>query len=173
MQHCTRIPSVTFKLREQSQDGTFEWKDVTTEQLFAQKNVVLLALPGAFTPTCSTTHLPGYEIKYNELQALGIDAVYCLSVNDAFVMNEWGKQLHIEHVTLLPDGSGEFTRSMGMLVKKDNLGFGMRSWRYSLYAEDMEIKQMFVEDGFGDDCPTDPFDVSDVDTMIGYLQSIR
>lgn len=170
----TQVPQVTFKtrVRDESVEGPnpFRWQDVTSDEIFKGKKVVLFALPGAFTPTCSSTHLPGYEAKYDELKALGVDEVICLSVNDAFVMFQWGKAQGIEKVRLLPDGSGEFTKQMGMLVKKDNLGFGERSWRYSMYVEDGEIKKLFSEPGFQNDCPTDPFEVSDVDTMIGYLK---
>ncbi len=152
-------------------DNPYRWQDVSTGDLFVGKKVVLFALPGAFTPTCSTTHLPEYEAAYDELKALGVDEVYCLSVNDAFVMFQWGKAQQVSKVKLLPDGSGDFTRAMGMLVKKDNLGFGERSWRYSFYAEDGVIKKAFIEDGFGDNCPNDPFLVSDAATMVAYLKS--
>lgn len=139
--------------------------------MFKDKNVVLFSLPGAFTPTCSTSHLPRYEELYEEFKAQGVDAVVCLSVNDAFVMFQWGKAQGAENVFLLPDGNAEFTRKMGMLVDKSNLGFGMRSWRYSMYVENGEIKQMFVEGGYEDNCPTDPFEVSDADTMLNYLKN--
>lgn len=165
-----KLPNVTFKTRAKNEAGDFEWKDVNTDDLFAGKKVVLFALPGAFTPTCSSTHLPGYEEKYDELKTLGVDEVYCLSVNDTFVMNAWGKELGANKVKLLPDGSGEFTKSLGMSVKKDNLGFGERSWRYSLLVEDGEIKKAFIEPGFEDNHGSDPFEVSDVDTMIDYLK---
>lgn len=172
-----RVPSVTFKTRVRDEsvggDNPFRWQDVTTDELFKGKKIVLFALPGAFTPTCSSTHLPGYEEKYNELKALGVDDVICLSVNDAFVMFQWAKNLGAEKVRLLPDGSGEFTDKMNMLVRKDNLGFGARSWRYSMYVEDGEIKKMFVESGYADNCPDDPFTVSDADTMIAYLKGER
>jgi len=171
----TRIPDVTFKtrVRNDALDGPnpFEWKDVTSDDIFKGKKVVLFALPGAFTPTCSTSHLPGYEKHYDEMKALGVDSVVCLSVNDAFVMYQWGKAQNAENVFLLPDGSGEFTRKMGMLVNKDNVGFGLRSWRYSMVVEDGEITKMFVEPGFSDNCPTDPFEVSDADTMLAYLRN--
>jgi len=139
--------------------------------LFKGKKVVVFSLPGAFTPTCSSTHLPGYEEKYDELKTLGVDEVYCISVNDAFVMFQWGKQQGVKKVKLLPDGSADFTREMDMLVKKDNLGFGERSWRYSMYVADGNIGKVFVEPGFSDDCPDDPFEISDVNTMIDYLKS--
>ncbi|HEU4677414.1 MAG TPA: peroxiredoxin, partial [Candidatus Paceibacterota bacterium] len=165
-----RVPEVTLKtrVRDESVEGPnpYRWQDVTTDELFKGKKVVVFGLPGAFTPTCSSTHLPGYEAKYDELKAQGVDEVYCVSVNDAFVMFQWGKAQDVSKVKLIPDGSGDFTRGLGMLVKKNNLGFGDRSWRYSMYVEDGEIKKAFIEPGFGDDCPTDPFEVSDVDTML-------
>ncbi|MDP6527840.1 MAG: peroxiredoxin [Candidatus Pacebacteria bacterium] len=166
-----RVPSVTFKTRVKGDSGEFDWKDISSNELFSGKKAVLFALPGAFTPTCSSTHLPGYDSKYDEIKELGVDEVYCLSVNDAFVMNAWGKDQGTRSVKLLPDGSGLFTKEIGMMVKKDNLGFGERSWRYSLYIEDGVIKKAFVEPGFSDDCPDDPFEVSDADTMIDYLKN--
>lgn len=170
-----RVPKVTFKTRVRNETlggpNPFEWKDLTSDEIFKGKNVVLFSLPGAFTPTCSTSHLPRYEELYEEFKAQGVDAVVCLSVNDAFVMYQWGKSQNAKNVFLLPDGNGEFTRKMGMLVEKSNLGFGPRSWRYSMYVEDGEIKQLFQEEGFEDNCPTDPFEVSDADTMLNYLKS--
>ena len=135
------------------------------------KRVVLFALPGAFTPTCSTSHLPRYEALHDAFKAHGVDDVICLSVNDAFVIYQWGKSQNVDKVRLLPDGNGEFTRKMGMLVEKRNLGFGSRSWRYSMLVNDGEIEKIFVEDGFDDDAPADPFEVSDADTMLAYLKS--
>lgn len=174
LQTPTHVPNITFKtrVRDESVEGPnpYRWQDVTTEEIFKDKKVVLFALPGAFTPTCSSTHLPGYEMAYAEFKSLGIDRVICLSVNDAFVMYQWGKSQGVNNVELLPDGSGEFTRQMGMLVKKDNLGFGERSWRYSMYVENGEIKKLFVEPGFMNDCPVDPFEVSDAPTMLKYLK---
>jgi peroxiredoxin len=171
-----KLPQVTFKTRVRDEsvggENPYRWQDVTTSDLFAGKKIVLFALPGAFTPTCSTTHAPGFEAKYEEFKALGVDQVICLSVNDAFVMKQWADKLGIKQTFMLPDGNAEFTRKMGMLVKKNNLGFGDRSWRYSLYAEDGVIKQMFVEDGFSDECETDPFEVSNADTMLAYLKSL-
>ncbi len=171
----TRVPQATFQTRVRNDElggpNPFEWKELTSDDIFKGKRVVLFSLPGAFTPTCSTSHLPRYEKLHDEFKELGIDEVVCLSVNDAFVMHQWGKSQNAEKVFLLPDGNGEFTRKMGMLVEKANLGFGMRSWRYSMYVVDGEIKKMFVEDGFMDSCPADPFEVSDADTMLGYLKS--
>ncbi|MCW5598737.1 MAG: peroxiredoxin [Nitrosomonas sp.] len=167
------IPEVTFRTRVRDEsiggDNPFRWQDVTSRDIFKGKNVVVFALPGAFTPTCTNAHLPGYEAKYDELKNKGIDEVYCLSVNDAFTMFQWAKYLKVEKVKMLPDGNGDFTRLMGMLVKKENVGFGLRSWRYSMHVVDGEIKQMFIEPGLMDDCPDDPFENSDVDTMLNYL----
>ncbi len=172
----THVPQVTFKTRVRDEsiggENPFRWQDVTSENIFSGKKVVVFALPGAFTPTCSSTHLPGYEAAYEDFKNLGIDEVYCLSVNDAFVMFQWGKKLGAEKVKLLPDGNGEFTRKMGMLVRKENLGFGDRSWRYSMYVENGEIKKLFSEPGFSDDCQTDPFEVSDAQTMLTYLKGL-
>lgn len=169
-----KVPDVVFKtrVRDESVGGSnpFRWQDVTTKELFGGKRVVVFSLPGAFTPTCSSTHLPRYEELYDEIKAQGVDEVICISVNDAFVMFQWGKKQGAEKVFLLPDGNGEFTRKMGMLVEKSNLGFGMRSWRYSMVVNDGKIEKMFVEPEYGDNCPTDPFEVSDADTMLAYLK---
>lgn len=170
-----QVPQIVFKtrVRDESVDGPnpFRWQDVSTNDIFAGKKVVIFALPGAFTPTCSSTHLPGYEKHYQEFRDAGIDEIYCLSVNDAFTMFQWGKHQGVENVKLLPDGSGDFTRGMGMLVRKDNLGFGLRSWRYSMLVEDGEVKKIFGEAGKQDNCPDDPFEVSDANTMLSYLKA--
>jgi peroxiredoxin len=169
------VPNVTFKtrVRDESVDGEnpFRWEEKTTADIFAGKNIIIVALPGAFTPTCSSTHLPGYENNYEALKAKGVDEVYCLSVNDAFTMFQWSKHLGVENIKMLPDGNGDFTRLMGMLVKKENLGFGDRSWRYSMHVVDGEIKAQFIEPGLMDNCPEDPFTVSDVDTMLNHLSA--
>ena len=171
------VPNITFKtrVRDESVDGEnpYRWQDVTSDEIFAGKKIVVLALPGAFTPTCSSTHLPGYENKYDEIKATGVDEVYCLSVNDAFVMFQWSKNLKVENVKMLPDGSADFTRGMNMLVKKENLGFGLRSWRYSMVVNDGVIEKMFVEPGYCDNCDDDPFEVSDADTMLAYLKESK
>lgn len=178
MAHLTEgnsVPQVTFKTRVRDEsvggENPFRWQDLTTDDIFKGKKVVVFALPGAFTPTCSSTHAPGYEAKYDEFKALGVDEVICLSVNDAFVMYQWKQKLGLEKVFMLPDGNADFTREMGMLVKKTNLGFGERSWRYSMLVEDGVIKKMFIEPEFMDNCPTDPFEVSDADTMLNFLKS--
>lgn len=168
------VPDVVFKTRVRDEsiggDNPFRWQDVSTDDIFKGKKIVVLALPGAFTPTCSSTHLPGFEASYAELLAQGVDEVYCLSVNDAFTMFQWGKHLGINQVKMLPDGNGDFTRLMGMLVKKENLGFGHRSWRYSMLVDDKKIVKLFSEPGLADNCPDDPFTVSDATTMLSYLQ---
>ena len=171
----TQVPQALFHTRVRNEalggPNPFEWKEQTSDDIFEGERVVLFALPGAFTPTCSTSHLPRYEELYEEFKALGVDKVVCLSVNDAFVMFQWGKSQNADKVFLLPDGNAEFTRKMGMLVDKSNLGFGMRSWRYSIYVVDGNIQKMFVEDGFADNAPSDPFEVSDADTMLVYLKT--
>jgi peroxiredoxin len=168
------VPNVTFKTRVRDEsiggENPFRWQDVTSDEIFKGRKIVVFALPGAFTPTCSSTHVPGYEEKYDAIKATGIDEVYCISVNDAFVMFQWAKNLGVEKVQMLPDGCGDFTRGMEMLVEKNNLGFGLRSWRYSMVVNDGVIEKMFVEDGYGDNCESDPFEVSDANTMLTYLE---
>ncbi|PCI38103.1 MAG: peroxiredoxin [Rhodospirillaceae bacterium] len=171
----TRVPNTVFKTRVRDEsiggDNPFDWKDLSSDDVFKGKNVVVFSLPGAFTPTCSTSHLPRFEELYDDFKAQGVDAVVCLSVNDAFVMYQWGLSQKAKNVFLLPDGNADFTRKMGMLVDKSNLGFGMRSWRYSMHVENGEITKMFSEDGFQDNAPSDPFEVSDADTMLNYLKA--
>ena len=171
----TRVPEVTFhtRIRDESIGGSnpYRWQDVTTNDYFAGKRVVVFSLPGAFTPTCSTYQLPGYDNLYSEFEALGIDEVYCISVNDSFVMNAWFKQQGVKNVKPIPDGSGEFTFAMGMSVNKANLGFGFRSWRYAMVVNDGEIEAMFEEPGKVGNCPVDPYEVSDPDTILDYLKS--
>ena len=154
------IPQVTFPIRTHN-----EWVSVTSDDLFKGKTVVLFALPGAFTPTCSSTHLP----RYNELAPVfakeGVDQIICLSVNDPFVMEAWAGDQGADNIVMLPDGNGEFTAGMGMLVDKADLGFGKRSWRYSMLVKDGTVEKMFVEP----DVPGDPFQVSDADTMLNYI----
>ncbi|HTQ76482.1 MAG TPA: glutathione peroxidase [Burkholderiales bacterium] len=154
------VPQVTFRTRE-----GHEWKSVSSDQIFKGRTVVVFSLPGAFTPTCSSTHLP----RYNELApaffASGVDALACVSVNDAFVMNEWAADQESANVQMLPDGNGEFTEAMGMLVDKSELGFGKRSWRYSMLVRDGIIEKLFIEP----EKPGDPFEVSDADTMLAYV----
>jgi thioredoxin-dependent peroxiredoxin len=168
------VPNVVFKTRVRDEsisgDNPFRWQDVGSDEIFKGKTIVIFALPGAFTPTCSSTHLPGYDARYQEIIDQGVDEVYCLSVNDAFTMFQWSKHLGVKHVKMLPDGNADFTRAMGMLVKKENLGFGYRSWRYSMLVEDGKIVKLFSEPGQADNHPEDPFTVSDAGTMIAFLQ---
>lgn len=155
-----KVPKVTFRTRQNN-----EWKDVTTDDLFAGKTVVVFSLPGAFTPTCSSTHLPGYNELAKVFRENGVDDIICMSVNDAFVMNEWAKSQEVANLTLIPDGNGEFTEGMGMLVDKADLGFGKRSWRYSMLVKDGVVEKMFIEP----EEPGDPFKVSDAQTMLYYI----
>ncbi len=159
-----RIPDVTFKTRSDS-----DWVDVTSAQLFNGKTVVVFALPGAFTPTCSSAHVPRYNELAPVFKAHGVDDIVCISVNDAFVMNEWRKDQRAEHIRFIPDGNGEFSAAMQMLVDKESLGFGKRSWRYSMLVKDGVIDKMFIEQ----DVPGDPYEVSDADTMLAYISPKR
>jgi glutaredoxin-like protein len=156
----SRVPQVTFKTRRENQ-----WVDLTTDEVFAGRNVVVFSLPGAFTPTCSSSHVPRYNQLAPKFEELGIDEIICVSVNDAFVMSEWQHDQKADRVTFLPDGNGHFTDGMGLLVDKENLGFGKRSWRYSMLVHDGVVEKMFIEP----DEPGDPFKVSDADTMLKYL----
>jgi glutaredoxin-like protein len=155
-----RVPNVTFRVRRNN-----EWQTVTSAELFAGRTVAVFSLPGAFTPTCSSTHLP----RYNELAlaffANGVDAILCVSVNDTFVMNEWAKDQEASNIVLVPDGNGDFTAGMGMLVDKSDLGFGKRSWRYSMLVKDGVVDKMFIEP----EKAGDPFEVSDADTLLAYV----
>jgi glutathione-dependent peroxiredoxin len=155
-----KVPSVTFRTRQEG-----DWVDVTSDQLFSGKTVVVFSLPGAFTPTCSSTHVPGYNQYASTFAQCGVDDIVCLSVNDAFVMSEWAKDQGAENVAFIPDGNGEFTEGMGLLVDKSDIGFGKRSWRYSMLVKDGTIEKMFIEP----EEPGDPFKVSDADTMLNYI----
>ena len=172
-----KVKNHTFKFRvgdsEDKGGCTFiggEWKDVTTDELFKGKKVVLFSLPGAFTPTCSGQQLPFYDEMYNKFIDKGVDDVYCVSVNDAFVMNAWARDLGIKNVKMIPDGCGTFTSNMGMLVAKPKQGFGMRSWRYSALINDGVVEILNEEPGFNnfsDD--NDPYEVSDPETMLNSI----
>ena len=166
-----RIPDITFKTRVKDEEEGFGWKDVTTCDYFKGKSVILFSLPGAFTPTCSTFQLPNFEKMYAEFSLQGIDEIYCMSVNDAFVMNAWAKDEELKNVKVIPDGSGRFTRGMGMLVRKDPEDFGYRSWRYAALIEDCVVKKMWVEDGKMDDCPTDPYEITDPHNILKDLNN--
>ncbi len=170
-----KLRDVTFRTRVRDEsiggDNPYRWEDKTTADYFAGKRVVLFSLPGAFTPTCSTFQLPDFEKLADEFKKEGIDEIYCISVNDAFVMNAWGKSQNLKNVKLIPDGSGEFTRKIGMLVNKDNLGFGMRSWRYAAIVNDGVIEQWFEEEGFEDNCESDPYGVSSPQNILKALRN--
>ncbi|MEO6321095.1 MAG: glutathione peroxidase [Polaromonas sp.] len=155
-----QVPQASFKTRQND-----KWVEVTSATLFDGKTVVVFSLPGAYTPTCSSTHLPRFNELANTFKTHGVDEVVCISVNDAFVMNEWGQAQEAENLTLIPDGNGEFTEGMGLLVNKTNLGFGKRSWRYSMLVKNGVIEKMFIEP----EKEGDPFDVSDADTMLKYI----
>ena len=155
-----KIPQVTFRTRR-----NHEWVDVSSDDVFKGKTVVVFSLPGAFTPTCSSTHVPRYNQLTPTLKKQGVDEVICISVNDAFVMNEWKNEQHADNITFLPDGNGHFTNGMGMLVDKEDLGFGKRSWRYSMLVKDGVVEKMFIEPNK----PGDPFEVSDADTMLAFI----
>jgi glutaredoxin-like protein len=155
-----RVPNVTFKTRVGS-----EWVERNSKEIFGGRTVVVFSLPGAFTPTCSSSHVPRYNELAGMFKAQGVDDIICVSVNDAFVMNEWQAQQAAGNISFLPDGSGEFTRGMGMLVSRDDLGFGPRSWRYSMLVKDGVVEKMFIEPQE----PGDPFHVSDADTMLAHV----
>ena len=159
-----KIPNVKFKVRELG-----EWVTKTSDDYFKGKRVVVFGLPGAFTPTCSSKQLPGYETNYNNIKERGIDEVYCISVNDSFVMNAWAEKEHIVNCKMIPDGTGEFSRLMGMLVNKNDKGFGQRSWRYSMVVNDGIIEAIFEEPGKCDNLTSDPYGESSPEFMMKYL----
>jgi thioredoxin-dependent peroxiredoxin len=170
------IPNVILKTRVRDEslggENPFRWQDLRVRDEFAGKKIVVFSLPGAFTPTCSNKQCPDFDRHYDEFRKLGIDEVYCISVNDAFVMHQWGKHLGIRNLKLLPDGSADFTRRMGMLIKKDHLGFGERSWRYAMVVEDNRITEWFEEPGIndnGDD--SDPYGETSPQNMIETLKA--
>lgn len=168
------VPSVVFHTRVRDKnipgDNPFRWEDVNTFDLFANKRVVLFSLPGAFTPTCSTMQLPGFEDNFAEFKALGIKDIYCVSVNDSFVMNAWAKAQKIRKVKMIPDGSCKFTRKMGMAVQKDNLGFGERSWRYACVVNNGKIEKWFIEPNPQDDAPDDPYGETSPLNILSWLK---
>ena len=160
------IPQVEFVFRRSGEFVTH-----TSSELFRGKRVVIFSLPGAFTPTCSAYQLPGFEENYGTFRDLGIDAIYCISVNDAFVMNAWAQDQNIQNVKLIPDGNAYFTRSMGMLVNKSNLGFGERSWRYAAVVKDGIIEKLFVESGQRDNASEDPYVETTPENVLNYVRS--
>ena len=179
MQEGFKIPKVTFRTRvgdEEPTDGGCaiggQWENKTTDDYFKGKRVVLFSLPGAFTPTCSSQQLPGFEKEYNQIKLLAIDDIYCVSVNDSYVMNAWGKQMGIEQVKMIPDGSGNFTRFMGMLIGKNHLGFGMRSWRYMAVINDGVVEKWWQEPGINNEgLDDDPYVESTPKNVVDYLRA--
>ncbi len=172
-----RVPDVTFKtrVRDESVGGPnpYRWQDVTTADYFAGKRVVLFSLPGAFTPTCSTYQLPGYENGAHEFYDHGIDEICCMSVNDSYVMNKWAEAQELKNVKVIPDGSGVFTRQIGMLVEKHPEGFGVRAWRYAAVVNDGVVEAWFEEPGRGDNHPQDPYGESSPETVLAWLKTPR
>ena len=160
------IPEVKFRVRELG-----DWVDTNTDTYFKGKKVVVFSLPGAFTPTCSNQQLPGYEKQASVFKAHGIDEIYCISVNDSFVMNAWAADQKLENVKVIPDGNGQFTEEMGMLVSKKDKCFGFRSWRYAMIINDGKIEQVFIEPGKRNDTPEDPYGMSSPENVLKYLQS--
>lgn len=169
------VPSVVFKtrVRDDSIEGSnpYRWQDVSSYEIFGGKKVLLFSLPGAFTPTCDTMQLPRFEELAEEFYLQGFDDIYCLSVNDAFVMNKWAESQNLEHVKVLPDGSAEFTRAMEMDVQKDNLGFGVRSWRYAVVVENGTITHWFLEEGKEHDAKEDPYEYTNPEFILDAIQS--
>lgn len=175
MQKGVTLPDVTFRtrVRDESMEGPnpFRWQDMQTADYFAGKRVVLFSLPGAFTPTCSTYQLPGFEKGFGDFAEAGIDAIYCMSVNDSFVMNKWAQSQGLENVQVIPDGSGEFTRKIGMLVDKSNIGFGPRSWRYAAIINDGVVEAWFEEPGLCDNHDADPYGESSPENVLAGLKA--
>ena len=163
-----QIPNVNFRVRELG-----EWVDTNTDTYFKGKKVILFSLPGAFTPTCSNEQLPGFDKQAKTFEEYGIDEIYCMSVNDSFVMNAWATDQKLENVKMIPDGNGEFTKGMGMLVEKQNLGFGQRSWRYAMIVNDGNIEVMFIELGKTDDSAGDPYGESSPESVLKYLKDFK
>lgn len=170
-----RVANVVFRTRVRDEtiggDNPYRWENVTTQDYFGGKRVIVFSLPGAFTPTCSTFQLPDFEKMYDQFKAEGIDEIFCLSVNDAFVMNAWAKSQGLQNVKVIPDGSALFTTYMHMDVKKDNLGFGVRSWRYALIVDDMRVEKAFVEPGYGDNVDDDPYGETSPQNILSWIRS--
>ena len=169
------VPAVVFKTRVRDESvgcpNPFRWQDVNSYEYFGGKRVIVFSLPGAFTPTCSTMQLPGFETMYEEFkQKHGIDEIYCVSVNDSFVMNKWAQDQGIQNVKVIPDGSGLFTSQMNMLVQKDNLGFGVRSWRYAAIVDNGKIEKWFVEPGKTWDAKDDPYGETSPENILNWLK---
>jgi len=169
------VPDVTFKVRVRDEsiggDNPFKWTDVTTSEIFSGRRVVVFSLPGAFTPTCSTYQVPGFEEMYEVMKCFDVDEIYVISVNDTFVMRKWMIDQGVEKIKFIPDGNGEFTEKMGMLVCKDNLGFGSRSWRYAMVVDNGVIEQFWEEPGRCDNADDDPYGETDPNNVLEYLRN--
>jgi peroxiredoxin len=160
-----RIPINTFKVKSGP-----DWDDLTTDHIFENKRILIVSLPGAFTPVCSSKQLPSYDQHYEKIVSKGIDEIYILSVNDYFVMKAWFNELNIKNVKFIPDGNGSFTRDMDMLVNKPEQGFGMRSWRYAMIVDNKKVEKMFIEPGknhLSND--NDPYVESNPEKVLDYL----
>jgi len=176
-----KIPKVTFNTRVGDASETEatcsiggKWVKKNTDDYFLNKRVVLFSLPGAFTPTCSTQQLPGFEKNFEKIKSMGIDEIYCCSVNDSFVMNAWAMKMGIKKIKLLPDGSGLFTKYMGMLIAKDHNGFGQRSWRYMAVVNNGKIEKWWQEPGINNDgSDNDPYVESTPEKCLDYLIDIK
>ena len=166
-----QVPEVYFNVRVQNiETWEYEWQAHTSSDYFLGKRVVVFSLPGAFTPTCSNNQVPGFDVLYDQILAQNVDEVYCMSVNDTFVMNAWARDLGLQNVKLIPDGSGEFTERMQMLVRKDNLSFGARSWRYAMVLNNGIVEAWFEEPGKSDDCLDDPYGETTPENVLAYLE---
>ena len=169
----TEVPNVVFKTRVRDEavggDNPYRWQDMTTDDYFANKKVILFSLPGAFTPICSTFQLPTFEKMYDDFKAKGVDEIYCMSVNDSYVMNKWAQDQGLKNVKVIPDGGGHFTKGMNMLVEKDPEGFGYRSWRYAVLVDNKKIEKWFIEDGKVDNCDSDPYEATKPENILTAL----
>lgn len=173
----SRVPDMVFKTRVRDEsiegDNPYRWQDVSTAEIFHGRRVLVFSLPGAFTPTCSTYQLPDFDKLHQKFKRFhGIQDIYCVSVNDSFVMNAWAKAQGVQNVKMLPDGSAQFTHGMQMLVEKDNLGFGRRSWRYAAVIDDGNVLHWFEEPGKEDNCESDPYEVTSPQSILAYLESL-
>ena len=157
IQQGDKIPSCTLKVM-----GDNGPEDITTEQIFSGKKVVMFAVPGAFTPGCSMTHLPGYVVNADKIKAKGVDSIVCLSVNDAFVMGAWGKDQNASELIMLADGNGELTSALGLELDGSGFGLGTRSQRYAMIVDDGTISLLNVEPAAG-------IDVSSAETIMAAL----
>ena len=173
----TRVPNVIWPIRVRDEsiggDNPFRWEELKASDIFKDRRVLVFSLPGAFTPTCSTMQVPGFVENAELIKSLGIDDIYVISVNDTFTMRKWMiDQDCLGKIEFIPDGNGEFTEGMGMLVEKRNLGFGSRSWRYAMIVDDFVVEKFFEEPGLEDNCETDPYGETSPEAVINYLKSL-